>query len=155
MQHQNVFTDETAESTYPIIFAHLSSWEFSVFSEPHTWGELNKRSQLILNLYTITLYCMELKLRSLPLQDIVGISFNHISFYLGQDHFTHFEPSQSVGGTKTGDPREKPPDHPHIWPELGSNPQRWDDQRFRALKISGLNHSATGAAHIKSRWIRN
>ena len=24
--------------------------------------------------------------------------------------------------------------------ELGSNPQRWDDKRFRALKISGLNH---------------
>ena len=39
-----------------------------------------------------------------------------ILFYLGfmarQDYFTHFEPSQSVGGVKTGDPREKPPDHP-------------------------------------------
>ena len=37
-------------------------------------------------------------------------------FYLGftarQDYFTHFEPSQSVGGAKAGDPREKPPDHP-------------------------------------------
>ena len=36
-------------------------------------------------------------------------------FYLGfkdQDYFTHFEPSQSVDGTKTGDPREQPPDHP-------------------------------------------
>ena len=36
-------------------------------------------------------------------------------FYLGftahQDYFTHFEPSQSVGEAKTGDPREKPPDH--------------------------------------------
>ena len=42
-------------------------------------------------------------------------------FYLGftarQDHFTHFEPSQSVGGVKTGDPREKPPDH--LQAELG------------------------------------
>ena len=32
-------------------------------------------------------------------------------FYLGfmacQGYFTHFEPSQSVGGVKTGDPREK------------------------------------------------
>ena len=70
----------------------------------------------------------------------------------GQNYFTHFEPSQSLGGAKTGYPREKPPDHPqaelglsHMWPELGSNPQRWDDERFRALKISGLNHSATGA----------
>ena len=53
---------------------------------------------------------------------------------------------------KTGDPREKPPDRPqaelclsHMWPELGSNPQRWDKERFRLLKVSGLNHSATGA----------
>ena len=30
--------------------------------------------------------------------------------------------------------------------ELGSNPQRWDDEWFRVLKISGLNHLATGAA---------
>ena len=28
-----------------------------------------------------------------------------------QDYFTHFEPSQLLGGAKTGDPREKPPDH--------------------------------------------
>ena len=46
-----------------------------------------------------------------------------------QDYFTHFEPSQSLGGAKTGDPREKPPGHPqaeldlsHMRPELGSNP---------------------------------
>ena len=32
----------------------------------------------------------------------------------------------------------------HMWPELGSNPQWCDDERFRALKISVLNHSATG-----------
>ena len=30
--------------------------------------------------------------------------------------------------------------------ELGSNPQRWDDEQFRALKFSDLNHSTTGAA---------
>ena len=43
-------------------------------------------------------------------------------------------------------------DHPqvelrlsHMWLELVSNPQWWDEQRFRALKISVLNHSATGA----------
>ena len=29
-----------------------------------------------------------------------------------EDNFTHFETSQSVGGAKTGDPLEKPPDHP-------------------------------------------
>ena len=34
------------------------------------------------------------------------------------------------------------------WPEQSSNPQRWDDERFRVLKISGLNHLATGAANI-------
>ena len=34
-----------------------------------------------------------------------------------------------------------------MWPELGSNPQRWDDEQFRVLKISGLDHSPTWAAH--------
>ena len=34
----------------------------------------------------------------------------------------------------------------HMWPKLGSNPQQWDDERFRVLKIGGLNHSAMGAA---------
>ena len=42
-------------------------------------------------------------------------------FYLGftarQVYFTHFEPSKSLGGAKTGGPREKPPDHPQA--ELG------------------------------------
>ena len=44
-----------------------------------------------------------------------------IFFYLGftalLDYFTHFEPSQQLGGAKMGDPREKPPDHPQA--ELG------------------------------------
>ena len=31
----------------------------------------------------------------------------------------------------------------HMWPELGLNPQQWDEERVRALKISILNHSAT------------
>ena len=65
-----------------------------------------------------------------------------------KDYFTHFEPSQSQGGAKTGEPREKLPDHPkaelglsHMWTERGSNPHRWEDERFRTEKISGLNHS--------------
>ena len=54
----------------------------------------------------------------------------------------NFEPSQSLGGVKTGDPWEKNTDQPqaelglsHTWPELGWNPQRWDDKRFRAAGI--------------------
>ena len=34
----------------------------------------------------------------------------------------------------------------HMWLKLSSNPQRWEDKQFRALKISGFNHSATGSA---------
>ena len=34
------------------------------------------------------------------------------------------------------------------WPELGSNLQEWDDERFRTLKISVLNHSATVATKL-------
>ena len=49
-------------------------------------------------------------------------------FVFCQDYFIHFELSQLLGVEKTGDPREKPPDHPqpelglsHTRPELGSN----------------------------------
>ena len=60
-----------------------------------------------------------------------------------QDDFAHFEPNQSLGGAKTEDPREKR-SLSHTWPELGLNPQQWDDERFRLLKSSVLNHLATG-----------
>ena len=75
-------------------------------------------------------------------------------FYLGEtashNYFTHFELGQSLGGAKTRNPWEKLPDNPRA--ELGLShvirarlkPQWWDDKRFRALKISVLNHSATG-----------
>ena len=43
--------------------------------------------------------------------------FLDLGFDLSQDYFTLFEPSQSLGGSKTGDPREKPHDHPQA--ELG------------------------------------
>ena len=36
-----------------------------------------------------------------------------------------------------------------MWREIGSNTQQWDDERFRALKISILKNSATGAAILK------
>ena len=35
-----------------------------------------------------------------------------------------------------------------MWTELGLNPQWWDNERFRELKITYLNHSATGAALV-------
>ena len=51
-----------------------------------------------------------------------------------QDHFSHFELIQSLGGAKMGGPQEKPHDHQqadlglsHMWPELGLNTQQWDD----------------------------
>ena len=54
--------------------------------------------------------------------------------------FYSFWAEPIIRWAKTGDPREKPPDHPqaelglsHMWPELGSNPQRWDDERFRSI----------------------
>ena len=41
----------------------------------------------------------------------------------------------------------------HMWPELGSNQQRWDENQFRVLKISVLNQSSTGAACVKGVFI--
>ena len=75
-----------------------------------------------------------------------------LGFMVCPDYFIHFEPSQSQGGAKTGDPREKnswPPTSRtwfvSHWPDLVSNPHRWDDLLFRSLEVSVLNHSATGA----------
>ena len=69
--------------------------------------------------------------------------FTYLGFMACQDHFTHFEPSQVIGGVKTGDPGEN---HlSHMWPEPGSNPKLWGDEWFRALKINILNHSAMGS----------
>ena len=92
------------------------------------------------------------------------ICITYIFFYLGfiacQDYFTHFEQSQSIDGAKMGNPWEKLPDHPqaehglsHMWPELGSTLQWWDDEGFRVLKISGLNHSAT--MYFKRKLLSN
>ena len=84
--------------------------------------------------------------------------FFNLGFTTRQNYFTNFEPSQSQGRAKTGDPPGKPLNHPqaelglsHMWPELGLNPQGWDDVRFRALKISSLNHSAT-EAQLQFLW---
>ena len=41
----------------------------------------------------------------------------YLCFTVRQDYFTHFEPSQSLGGGKTGDPPEKTHDHQQA--ELG------------------------------------
>ena len=64
--------------------------------------------------------------------------FFYLCFTARQDYLHSFEPGQSLGGAKMGDPREKPPDHPqaelglsHIRPELGSNPQRWAAEQFK------------------------
>ena len=43
---------------------------------------------------------------------VFSLLFFSLGFTAHQDYFTHFEPSQSLGWAKTGDPREKPPDHP-------------------------------------------
>ena len=66
-----------------------------------------------------------------------------------------------LSGKNRRSPREKTPTTRKqnlvclTWPDLGSNPQQWDDKWFRALKISGLNHLATGAAiqlEEKCKW---
>ena len=58
-----------------------------------------------------------------------------------QDYFTHFETSQSLGGAKKGDPREKLSDHlqvelglSHMCPKLGSNPQQGGDRVIKSTK---------------------
>ena len=49
---------------------------------------------------------------------VVFLFVFYLSFTVRKDCFTHFEPSQTLGGAKTRDPREKPPDHPQAEPGL-------------------------------------
>ena len=67
----------------------------------------------------------------------VAVSVFLIEFYGPSKLFHSFWSESIVRWGVTGDPREETPDHPqaelglsHMWPELGSNPQRWDDERF-------------------------
>ena len=47
-----------------------------------------------------------------------------------QDYFSSYETGQSVGGAKTGEPREKPPDTPASRTWLVSHVARADSQRW-------------------------
>ena len=47
-----------------------------------------------------------------PLISIIYIFFFNSVLRPFQDYFSSYETSQSVGGAKTGEPREKPPDTP-------------------------------------------
>ena len=67
----------------------------------------------------ITLDVLGMESKALQFHSTAGIAFFYLGFSACQDYFTHFyfthyfdEPSQSLGGAKMGDPREKPPDHP-------------------------------------------
>ena len=76
----------------------------------------------------VNFYHLETRFKKSPVQStLISVTSETqirsciVFFYLGltarQDYFTHFEQSQSIGCAKTGDPREKPPDHPQA--ELG------------------------------------
>ena len=69
--------------------------------------------------------------------------FFNLGFTTCQDYFTHFEMGQ----------KWEIPEKNHLTtckqnlacltcPEQCSNPQRWDNERFRTLNMSGLNHSS-------------
>ena len=84
-----------------------------------------------------------------------------MGFTARQDYSRILSRVNHYGGAQTGDPREKTHDPSqtelglsNMRPELGSNPQRWDNERFRAQKIRVINHLATGAAgHAIMKWL--
>ena len=77
-----------------------------------------------------------------------------LTFTVCQDYFTHFEPSQSLGGMKTGDPREKylttcKQNSIATRARLEPIAVRW--QAIRALNVRGLNQSPTSEA-LRRPW---
>ena len=84
---------------------------------------LNDRLELLPNVYN-TMYLPVSPISTSCHKSTMAIYvffFFFFFFFFGfaarQDYFTHFERSQSLGEAKTGDPRQKPPDHPQA--ELG------------------------------------
>ena len=145
--------------SYPSNRRWTSSWSrlFQVFLiDPCFLRKLTRHCGVQVCIETIGKIWVNVPFDVFYRQSCSWLDDNYYFFFLicvtaHQDFFTHFEASQLLGGAKMEDLREKTPDHPqtlglsHTWPEWGTNPQRWDDEQFRALKISGLNHSATGA----------
>ena len=89
-----------------------------------------------------------------------GWGVGGFGFYGPSRLFHSFWAESIVKWVENGRPREKPPDHPqtelclsHMWLKLGSNPQHWGDERFRVLKISVLNRSATPHRFIPSTFL--
>ena len=83
--------------------------------------------------------------------------------FYGLSRLFHSFWAQSISKwVKIRDPREKTPNQPqaelglsHMWQiSARLQPTGWDDKRFRVLKISILNHSATGVA-VKWRILYN
>ena len=60
------------------------------------------------------------------------IFYFYFGFTAHQNYFTHFEPSQSLGGAKTGGPREKLPDH--LQAELGLSHETWARLESTAMR---------------------
>ena len=69
-----------------------------------------------------------------------------LGFTASQDYFTILSRVNRKVGLKREIPEKKhlTTRKQNMWPNRGSNTLRWGDERFRSLKISGLNHSATG-----------
>ena len=66
-----------------------------------------------------------------------------------QDFFSSYETGQSVGGAKTGEPREKPPGTPasRTWGQRGARTHTGHSGEMIEW-LSAVNHLATGAASI-------
>ena len=76
--------------------------------------------------------------------------FFYYGFTVRQDYFTHFELNQLLGEAKTGDPQLKNTCPASRTQQVSHmirarlKPTDLETHRFRALKISVVNHSATG-----------
>ena len=77
------------------------------------------KSRYLYFIGSFTAYMTDKNIKSLHKFFILKITFLYLGFTAHQDNFTHFEPSHSLDGAKTGDQGEKTPDRPQT--ELGSS----------------------------------
>ena len=87
--------------------------------------------------------CTQVVLHPCPTQNF----FFHLGFTACQDYFIHFEPSQSLGGAKMGNPREKPPDHQQA--ELGLSQRLGSDPQSHSSEMTSNSHRNTSRVYMQ------
>ena len=107
---QRMFLWRTDEKWVPTTYVFMENWRKLSFNYHHI-PSFKNCSTAVPYIVWVNSECSGERLRCLPMWSFsFGGGGEEVMAH--QYYFSNFEPSQSYGGAKLGDPQEKPPDHP-------------------------------------------